>query len=756
VQEDTKSVPPAEEEIRTADAPTVQAEGAVSQIDPLDRTIAWLVQDRDASVRLINCVIANEAISQMSLRHFLSDLPTTRDLLLKSRNLGRKTADELCVLASTVAAERVKIVTTPEESPEADEFLAMQLLFRLLSNIPFPDALLRIDVSMRLRNCLKAVKLAKSSQSGGNAFPESLGGVLANWTEVCGKLLKQPNFGKTSLVEIARLIEKIINKRLEQYCVALGVVSGFTLKGVAEYKLSPPVIEALLRSRAELVEEIYSDELTDVVADLLALDSCKGLSPLDHVTKVVSNLPEKEHDVIIRRYGLDGRSPETLQQVAAQFHVSRERVRQVEKKALNRLSLGSNRLAFDRLLEAEREGIWNLLSKGSDLLLPVDLDGIGSAIKPECLLAIEVSYGRLVDWVASVGRPFSGGFLRGQADPDEIRRSAVQVADWAARAPGPVPMEAIMHAGDVSRESLDMAIRLRSDLRIFEEYLVVGHLGSQVRRTCRLHVLALSFGNSTPFDIATLCREYALLHPSDNVSQRMIYLQLERAPHLFLRLFDHIWIAIDSGRPQLGERTLEKVPFEQGVFDSEPAFEPESIGAWLYSALEGGGPTRSVDLDAQAKIEMPKAIASTSVGAVLQSNPEFVRVAPGIYGLQKHLAKICDPVDGIAPALLSVEQCRYYAASRFAGDPVNLYPAWNFHLEEALCRWAYANAPDDTYRSMLAVSTPSEWPLQQAEELSGKNASVSMVISVFLDWLFARHFVCLPPSTLLPRPSTSV
>ena len=33
----------------------------------------------------------------------------------------------------------------------------------------------------------------------------------------------------------------------------------------------------------------------------------------------------------------------------------------------------------------------------------------------------------------------------------------------------------------------------------------------------------------------------------------------------------------------------------------------------------------------------------------------------------------------------------------------------------ALCRWASSNAPDDSYRSVLAVAEPSEWPADAGE-----------------------------------------
>ncbi len=48
-------------------------------------------------------------------------------------------------------------------------------------------------------------------------------------------------------------------------------------------------------------------------------------------------LTVREERVIRWRFGLDGEPPMTLQQIADEFQVSRERIRQIEKRALARL-----------------------------------------------------------------------------------------------------------------------------------------------------------------------------------------------------------------------------------------------------------------------------------------------------------------------------------------------------------------------------------------------------------------------------------
>ena len=46
---------------------------------------------------------------------------------------------------------------------------------------------------------------------------------------------------------------------------------------------------------------------------------------------------EREADIIRRRYGLDGRLPQTQKQVAALYGISRSYVSRIEKKALGKL-----------------------------------------------------------------------------------------------------------------------------------------------------------------------------------------------------------------------------------------------------------------------------------------------------------------------------------------------------------------------------------------------------------------------------------
>jgi RNA polymerase primary sigma factor len=56
--------------------------------------------------------------------------------------------------------------------------------------------------------------------------------------------------------------------------------------------------------------------------------------------EVIDRLPERYRHVLVRRYGLDDKDPATLAELSDELELSRERVRQLQLKAVHMLKSG--------------------------------------------------------------------------------------------------------------------------------------------------------------------------------------------------------------------------------------------------------------------------------------------------------------------------------------------------------------------------------------------------------------------------------
>jgi RNA polymerase nonessential primary-like sigma factor len=84
------------------------------------------------------------------------------------------------------------------------------------------------------------------------------------------------------------------------------------------------------------------------LADQLIFDSERDAAPSvdvpDPIDGLIALLPARQRDVLERRYGLNDRGVQTLAEIAAEFGLTRERVRQIQAEALRKL----RRLAEER------------------------------------------------------------------------------------------------------------------------------------------------------------------------------------------------------------------------------------------------------------------------------------------------------------------------------------------------------------------------------------------------------------------------
>ncbi len=137
------------------------------------------------------------------------------------------------------------------------------------------------------------------------------------------------------------------------------------------YEPSPKELAASLNMTEEKLKEILDvskqptsletpvgDEedsnLSDFVADEKMISPEQNAANVmlrEEIDKLLENLKDRERDVLIHRFGLHGEESHTLEEVGQMFGVTRERVRQIEAKALKKISLPKYKNALAGFLE---------------------------------------------------------------------------------------------------------------------------------------------------------------------------------------------------------------------------------------------------------------------------------------------------------------------------------------------------------------------------------------------------------------------
>ncbi|MBS0586146.1 MAG: RNA polymerase sigma factor [Verrucomicrobia bacterium] len=130
---------------------------------------------------------------------------------------------------------------------------------------------------------------------------------------------------------------------------------GLTADRVREiYKIAQHPI-SLQAEVGDSGESQFGDFLEDTTTESPA--DATGYSILkDKMNEVLSTLTDRERTVLIERFGLLDGKPKTLEEVGVTFKVTRERVRQIEAKALRKMRHPTRAKQLQAFLEAVEKG----------------------------------------------------------------------------------------------------------------------------------------------------------------------------------------------------------------------------------------------------------------------------------------------------------------------------------------------------------------------------------------------------------------
>jgi len=116
-----------------------------------------------------------------------------------------------------------------------------------------------------------------------------------------------------------------------------------------ELEMEPEKIEYIIKIKQDITsldagigrdsdeEETSLGELIEDEDSISPEESATNELLKEHVNEILGTLSDREQKIIRMRFGLDNGKSHTLEEVGAEFAVTRERIRQIEAKALNKL-----------------------------------------------------------------------------------------------------------------------------------------------------------------------------------------------------------------------------------------------------------------------------------------------------------------------------------------------------------------------------------------------------------------------------------
>ncbi len=98
------------------------------------------------------------------------------------------------------------------------------------------------------------------------------------------------------------------------------------------------------RDLISLETPVYAEKGTSQLADFIEDEDYKAPDALaienslkDDINSILATLSEKESKIIQYRFGLNGHTPLSLKDIGDKYNLTKERIRQIEKKAIKRL-----------------------------------------------------------------------------------------------------------------------------------------------------------------------------------------------------------------------------------------------------------------------------------------------------------------------------------------------------------------------------------------------------------------------------------
>ena len=650
-------------------------------------TIGTLVARGPASVRLTNTIergVREGIMPCLTVGDYLDAGQSASGMFMRSLYaFGRGTARELEALVERfleeAALDREACRSVPPESssPSPDDQSRFAALILRLDGLTYAQAIRGEIPSVRLGNALS------DPLFGARPVSELFTGGAA----LRAKLMRKPNFGRKSLIE------------LEQHSYRA------VIRVLARDTTDP---EILVAECSLLFQTADEDELT--LARLI-LETLSNAPPRDCdlaelIEWALPELPERELAILRRRYGFDSGEIETLEEISETYHVTRERVRQLEAKGLRRLRSKLAGAPLVRVLADASQCFW--LDRPAPFIAARDSYQVRKELPAPILLALDIAQITVAIWLEQTATTMRYGFLCNTQDVETVRALGAELEAAAAARSLPIALTDLL--GDWQLSDVEAAICVETQLAIFGGYLFRERPGTRLKRTVRLH--AILAAPKKTMSLYTLGDAYRSRHREDPCSLRDMAIVMEISPQLFIEIEDGIWFALGQGAAA-EPNSPAFVPFMPAIID----IDQTTIAGRIQDALRQRGPTSVGELYRDGDQILEKGRSRNSIAPILIGRPDlFHRILPGVYALPDQLPSPDEMRLTPLPYWLNEPQARAYAFARRAGEPWGTFAFWTPDAEFRLCTWARFDGPEALFHSLLAVAAIDEWPIDVSQK----------------------------------------
>lgn len=571
----------------------------------------------------------------------------------------------------------------------ADPVLAAAILRDVAGDATVGEAIGGERISTRLRNLLAGHKVAR----------RALAEILLDRIDVDRSVRTAANVGRKTRVDFWKAVLLSLARRLHdlgydeparmQLAGALAIDAG-----LLQFKEDDA---SLLRPHNSATASPNTSRPTK--AELLML-----------AYRALKQLPARDRDIIDRRFAACPDERETLEQIGERLGLTRERVRQLEKRALGEIKRRLPRDDLRALLLAWGSAGWEAIAGDADILRAVDLPQVARRLHGSVLLLIEAAEFTEAAWLDAIATPYTGGWLSPRVPRARVDAVVARLEGNGALRRLP---RAVAYFGPFPEARA--ALLLTQGIHLDGGYAFASRPTARPRRAATAHaVLSDSAG---PVALADLHFSYRRLVPDDPCSPRDLFIVMDEARHLFLETAEGEWVALGpSGDRPAWPRDASGADGEDDVAETAQATaEPDlTVASALQDELRRSGPQALGQLVGVARRILPAGRSANSIGPTLIGRPElFVRVLPGVYALPAQVPRDEALLQDALPFLFNEGQARLFVYGRRAAEPWGAFPLWRPETEMRLCAWARRVGADEIYRSLLAAAEVDTWPANE-------------------------------------------